>query len=169
LECGIAFLLFVVSRAITSAALPDGSLKVATTVIGSIVDLIVAVLFLTFFRVLYGFAFIFVRQPLARIGNFVLFTLIFGTVFTLRTGQALGVEKIGNEVKVYFPFPKSPQVETRETLGMPEIKDEGLATVLRIRGETLGTTITFVPAYNVDRKSKERLRQIEAALKDAKR
>ena len=124
---------------------------------------------LTLFRALYGFPFIFVRKPLARVGNYVLFTLVFGAIFTLRTGQALGVQRTGDKVKFFYPFPRMAHVASQKELARPEVKATSLTTTLRVPGETPSSAIAFVPAYNVDRQAKERLRAIAAALSDGKK
>jgi len=90
--CVGAYLALTLARAVTINSAPDEATAVATTWIGSLIDFVVVVLMLTFLRVLYAVPFLFVRKSLSRVGNFVLFTCVFGFVFAARTNQCVCVE-----------------------------------------------------------------------------
>lgn len=132
--------------------------------VGVISDFVTAVLLLTFFRILYGIPLWFARSAILGIGVYVLFTLVFGVLFTLRSQQALGVRVEKSEVRFFYPYPAEAVVVPIGELSQPRLRETSLVSIVEFQD----ASIRFVPVFRFDAAGQARLRALFQALTTAK-
>jgi hypothetical protein len=130
------------------------------TAIGLIIDFVVVVLLLTFVRLLYSIPLYFATPTLRRVGNYVIFTLVFAGIFSFRTEQCVGIKLSNDRVSFYFPFPQTARDELRTALPSPSISKTALVTILKLPD----SSYKFVPVYNFDSEGLVALNKLDDAL-----
>ena len=160
LSCVVAFLALAASRYVGLRAAGSEAVLLAPSAVGFLADFATAVLLLTFFRVLYGIPLLFVRPAIRRVGAYVLFTLVFGGIFTMRTQQALGARVEPGGVRLYYPYPSAAVFVPGRELSQPRLRETSLVSIV----EYPETAYHFVPAFHFDAAGQARLRQLFQAL-----
>ena len=160
ISCVVAFLALAASRYVGLRAASSDAVLLAPSTIGFIADFATAVLMLTFFRVLYGIPLWFVRPAIRRVGVYVMFTLVFGALFTMRTQQALGASVEPGGVRFYYPFPSAAVFVPLGELSRPRLRETSRVSIV----EYPDTSYRFVPAFQFDAAGQARLRLLYQAL-----
>lgn len=158
--CGVAFVMLIASRYVGLRAAGLDAILLAPSPVGFIADFLAAVLILTFFRVLYGVPLWFARPAIRRVGTYVLFTLVFGALFTLRTQQAIGVRVEQGGVRVFYPYPATSIVIPTAELSQARLRETSAVSIVEIPD----ATVRFVPAFQFDSAGQARLRSLFHAL-----
>ena len=162
--CGVAFLVLTASRYSGLHSAGSDAVLLTPSPVGLIADFSTAVLMLTFFRVLYGIPLWFARPAIRRVGAYVLFTLVFGGLFALRTQQALGVRVEQGGVRVFYPYPTSSVVISIAELSVPRLRETSAVSIVEIPD----TSVRFIPAFQFDTTGQARLHSLYHALVTAK-
>lgn len=158
--CGMAFLALLASRYSGLRAAGSDAILLTPSPVGLFADFLTAVLMLTFFRVLYGIPLWWVRPAIRRVGVYVLFTLVFGSLFTLRTQQALGMRVEREGVRVFYPYPAASVVMPMDERSRPRLRETPVVSIVEIPD----TSVRFVPAFQFDATGQARLRALYLAL-----
>jgi hypothetical protein len=123
-------------------------------------DFLTAVLMLTVLRVLYSIPLWFVRPAISRVATYVLFTLVFGTLFTLRTQQALGARIEQGGTRIYYPYPTASVFIPTGAVSQAQLRETSAVSIVEIPD----TAIRFIPAFRFDSTGQARLRSLFHAL-----
>ena len=158
--CVIAFLVLVASRYVGLRVASSDAVLLSPSAVGFIADFATAVLILTFFRVLYGIPLWFARPAIRRVGAYVLFTLAFGVLFTMRTQQAIGARVEQGGVRLYYPYPTASLFVPVGELSQPRLRETSLVSIV----EFPDTSYHFVPTFRFDATGQARLRLLFHAL-----
>lgn len=160
MACASAFLLLAASRYAGLQAAGADAILLTPSSVGLVADFFSAVVMLTFFRVLYGIPLWWVRPSIRRMGTYVLFTLVFGAVFTIRTQQALGARIEQRSLHFFYPFPKSPVVIPIGEISPPRWKEARWASSVGFPEPR----VQFVPVFHFDSTGQARLHSLFDAL-----
>ena len=102
----------------------------------------------------------FTRPAIRRFGSFVLFTLVFGVLFTLRAEQAIGARIEHPKLRIHYPYPTKDAVVPLATLPTPRLRETSSVTIL----EFPDTPYRFVPASHLGSDGQQRLHALFDAI-----
>ena len=156
MACVVAFLTLVTSRYVGLRAASSDAVLLSPSAVGLIADFAVAVLALTFFRVLYGIPLWFARPAIRRFGAYILFTLVFGGLFAMRAQQALGARVERQGVRLYYPYPTASVFLPAGQFSPPCLRETSLVSIV----EFPETSYRFVPVFLFDAIGQARLRSL---------
>jgi hypothetical protein len=159
--CAVAYVLLWVVRWITLRGLTSSQdYIIPITFVGVLTDFVFVVGLLTFARAFYSIPLYFVQPIIRRVGNYVIFGLVFAGIFSLRMEQCVGVQITENKVSFYFPFPQAALEENRTSLTEPFISKTALVTILKFPD----TSYKLVPVYNFDSEGLAALHRLKETL-----
>ena len=158
--CAVAFVALMLSRYVGFRTASSDAVLLTPSAIGFMADFATAVLMFTFFRILYGIPLWFARPVIRRVGTFVLFTLVFGALFTTRAHQALGARVEQGGVRLYYPYPSAEVFVPRSKISQPRLRETSLVSIV----EFPDTTYRFIPAFQFDDTGQAKLRSLFQAL-----
>jgi hypothetical protein len=162
IACGVAFLTLAASRYVGLRAASSDAVLLSPSIVGFIADFATAILMLTFFRVLYGIPLWFASPAIRRVGVYVLFTLVFGGLFTTRIHQALGARVEQGGIRLYYPYPTASVLVPVGELSQPHLRETSLVSIV----EYPDTSYHFVPVFQFDAAGQARLHLLFHALTD---